>query len=133
MLRISKPAADRLDIDLSGSVSSIEMATGLDRLIAEAGDMTNGKVLYRITDFEMPSLSALMVEFGRLPSLFALLGKIDKCAVLCDATWLRNAAEFEGFVLPGIDIKSFGLDRESDAIAWLNGEKPDSGFDSVPI
>ncbi len=131
MLKITRVAPDRIDISISGAIDSVEMATGLDRLIAEAETMTKGKMLYRISNIEMPSLGALAVEMGRLPSLFGLLPKIDRCAVLCDHAWLRSMAEFEGAILPGLEIKGFALDAETEAEDWLDG--PKDGFDSVPV
>lgn len=131
MLKITKVSSDRIDIEISGAIDSVEMATGLDRLIAEAADMKHGKVLYRISNIEMPSLGALAVEMGHLPSLIGLLGKLDKCAVLCDNTWLRTLAEFEGAVLPGLDIKGFAHESTKEAEAWLNGKS--DGFDDVPV
>ncbi len=132
MLKTTRISADRIDVDLSGALDSIEMAAGLDHLIAEAADMTHGKMLYRISDFEMPTLSALAVEFGHLPSLFGLLSKIDKCAVLCDTSWMRSLAEFEGAILPGLEIKAFPMDAEPAALAWLDGVDHDV-FDDVPV
>jgi hypothetical protein len=61
----------------------------------------------------------LGVEFSRLPKLFGLLGKFEKCAVLSDAAWLRTAAEVEGALFPGITIKAFKMDEEEAAEAWL--------------
>lgn len=131
MLNIKKISSDRIDVELTGGLDSIEMATGLDRLISEAADMSNGKVLYRITDFEMPTIGALAVEFGRLPSLIGLLGKIDKCAVLSDESWLRGIGEIEGAILPGLEIRGFPYSDEAAAIEWLEGV--DEEFDNVPV
>ncbi len=131
MLKITKVSPQRIDVALSGSVDSIEMQTGLDQLIAEAAGMKNGRMLYRITNLELPTLGAIAVELGHLPSLFGLLGKLDRCAVLCDSAWLRQMAEFEGAILPGLDIKGFALDDETAAEDWLNAAPAD--FDDVPV
>ncbi len=132
MLTVTRTDYDRLDVDLSGKLDSVDMATGLDHLIAEAADMKHAKMLYRIKDMEMPSLSALAVEFGHLPSLFGLLGKFDRCAVLASEPWLRTLAEFEGAILPGLQIKAFPPDAEKRAIAWLDAQADDP-FDDVPV
>ncbi|WP_333713965.1 STAS/SEC14 domain-containing protein [Yoonia sp.] len=76
-------------------------------------------MLYRITSFAMPSLGAIGVEMARLPKLFGLLGKYDRCAVLTDIPWLRTAAEMEGALIPGLEIKAFALDAVDDAESWL--------------
>ena len=119
MLTITKPEENRVDIDLSGKISSDEMAKGLDDLLEQSQDVNNGKMLYTITSFAFPDLGAIVVEMTRLPKLFGLLGRFDRCAVLSDASWLRIAAEIEGAMIPGFDIKAFDLTERDAAEGWL--------------
>lgn len=122
MLKVTKTAPNRVEIDLKGELDAASMAIGLDELIAVSADVENGQILYRIPTFAMPSLSALAVEFTRLPSLIGLLSKYDRCAVLTDVEWLRSAAEFEGVLIPGFEVKAFTLDDETAAVAWLDAD-----------
>lgn len=119
MLKITKPAPNRVDVDLSGRLDADTMASGLDELLHLSQDVNNGVMLYRITSFAFPDLGAIAVEMSRLPKMFGLLGRFDRCAVLSDAAWIRTAAEVEGALFPGIDIKAFELDDEEAAEAWL--------------
>lgn len=119
MLKITKPAPNRVDIELSGKLTSETMAEGLDDLIALSEEVRNGAMLYRITEFAMPEMGAIGVEISRLPKLFGLLGKFDRCAVLSDIGWIRKMAEVEGKVFPGFDVKSFELAEVEAAEAWL--------------
>ena len=121
MLKITKTATNRVDIELHGHLDSDEMAKGLDDLIAHSEGVENGRMLYRITTIAMPSLGALGVEMARLPKLFGLLGKYDRCAVLTDIPWLRSAAELEGAFIPGLEIKAFPLESVDEAESWLAG------------
>lgn len=120
MLQITKPRPNRVDIELKGSLDADTMRTALDDLIDKTQDVRNGRMLYKISDFNFPTLGAIGVEFTRLPKLFGLLGKFDKCAVICDTQWLRTAAEIEGAIFPGIEIKSFEFDEIDEAEAWLS-------------
>jgi hypothetical protein len=120
MLKVKKTSPKRVEIDLKGELDAASMAIGLDELIAVSADVENGQILYRIPTFAMPSLSALAVEFTRLPSLISLLSKYDRCAVLTDVEWLRSAAEFEGVLIPGFEVKAFALDDEAAALVWLD-------------
>ncbi len=121
MLTVTKVSRDRLDIELSGAMGADAMRDGLDQLIEKSQDITQGKMLYRISDFEMPTMGALAVEFQQMPKLFSLLGKFDKCAVLSDMAWIRTAAEIEGAVIPSLEIKSFPLASVQAAEDWLAG------------
>jgi len=133
MLKVSKPASDRLDIELSGSLDADAMATALDELLEKSEGIANGVMLYKISGFEIPTLGALAVEFQRMPKLLSLVGKFDKCAVLCDTPWIRTAAEIEGAVIPTLSIKSFELSNIQAAEAWLQrgreGETQDDDDD----
>lgn len=119
MLTVTKISDVRLNIDLEGGIDSNIMAAGLDDLFAKSDDMTNGIILYTITDLQMPTLGAIGIELERIPKLFGLLGKFKKCAVLCDFGWIRATAEIEGALIPGLDIKSFELHERDAAEAWL--------------
>lgn len=119
MLTVTKISSNRVDIELNGILDAETMASGLDELIETSEGITNGRMLYRIPEFSMPTVSAFAVELQRLPKLFGLLGKYDRCAVLSDAAWLRTAAEIEGALIPGIKIKSFELHETAAAEAWL--------------
>lgn len=119
MLKITKPSSNRVDLEIGGSLDTEEMATGLDDLLEKSEDVTNGDMLYTITDLNMPSLGAISVEMQRLPRLFGLLGKFDRCAVICDESWIRTAAEIKGKLFPGIDIKSFQTNETEQAEKWL--------------
>ena len=119
MLKITKPEPNRIDIDLSGKINSEEMAKGLDDLLEMSQDVNEGVMLYTITSFAFPDMGAIAVEMARLPRMFSLLGRFDRCAVLSDAAWLRTAAEVEGALIPGLDIKAFDLTAREQAEAWL--------------
>jgi hypothetical protein len=121
MLTVTKPSPDRVDIALGGTLDADAMRAGLDELINLSEGVRNGRMLYRITDFSMPTLGAFAVELGRIPKLFALISRFDRCAVVSDVAWLRTAAEIEGRLIPGLEIKSFDLPDAGAAEAWLAG------------
>jgi hypothetical protein len=120
MLNVSKPSTNRLDIELSGALDTEAMRSALDHLIENSEGITNGRMLYKILDFEMPTLGAMAVEFLKMPKLFSLIGKFDRCAVLSDTAWIRTAAEIEGTVIPSLEIKSFPLSAKKAAEDWLD-------------
>ena len=124
MFTVKKTGPNRLDLEISGKIDADAMRDGLDALTADSEGFENGLMFYRITDFSFPSFDAIAVEFKRLPQLFGLIGKFDKCAVVSDESWLRTAAEIEGALIPGLTIKAFAPEDEPAAEAWLTGAKP---------
>ena len=120
MLNITKPSPNRINLNISGKIDSSEMKLGLDDLLTRSKDVSNGRMLYTVTDFEMPSIGALGVEITRLPQLFSLALKFDKVAVLSDVEWIRRWSEVEGAFLPGIAIKAYQISEKDDAEEWLS-------------
>ena len=120
MFKVIPNGINRLDIELSGKLNTEEMKIALDELESKSKDIENGKMLYEIIDFHIPSLGAIAVEFSRLPSMFSLMKKFDRAAVLTDKTWIKKASEFEGHFFPGLEIKAFDRDQKEEAEAWLS-------------
>ena len=119
MFKIAKSGPNRVDIELRGTIDAEAMRNGLDALFTASEEVEKGKMLYTIPEFAMPTPKAIAIEMGYIPKMFGLLKKFDRCAVLTDAVWLQKAAELEGAVIPGIEIKSFGLTEVDAAEAWL--------------
>lgn len=119
MLKITKPNENRVDLELSGSLTADEMRDGLDDLIAKSEGVADGRMLYTINDFQFPTLAALGVETTRLPGLFGLVRKFSKCAVLTDKQWIGKVGEFKGSLFAGMDVKAFELTEIEAAEAWL--------------
>ena len=120
MLKVIPNGTNRLDIEMSGKLNAEEMEIALDELVSKSKNIENGKMLYEIIDFHLPSLCAIGIEFSRLPGMFGLMKKFDRVAVLTDKTWLKKVSEFEGALYPGLEIKAFSRDQKAEAEDWLS-------------
>lgn len=120
MIKITKTAPNRIDVEFdSTSIDEDTMRSAIEELIEKSEGIEHGQLLYRLHHFPWPSLGAVAVELGHLPKLFNWLGKFDRCAVLSDEAWLRKAAEIEGALIPGLEIKGFTMDEAAAAETWL--------------
>jgi hypothetical protein len=122
MFTVKPNGPNRVDIEFGGKLDSDDMKAALDELVSKTQGVEHGRMLYRIGDFKLPTISAMVIEFWRLPSMFGLIRKFDRCAVLADQGWLKTISEIEGALIPGLEIKGFGLDEEAAAEAWLAEE-----------
>ena len=120
MFKVEQNGLNRLDIQLSGKLDTEEMKIALDEFVNKSENIENGKMLYEIIDFHLPSLGAVAIEFSRLPSMFGLMRKFDRAAVLTDKTWLKKVSELEGALFPGLEIKAFAREQKAEAEAWLS-------------
>jgi len=122
MFRVTNNGINRLDIELSGKLNAEDMKNALDELVIKSKDIENGKMLYEIIDFNLPSLGAIAIELSRLPAMLGLMKKFDRAAVLTDKTWLKTASELEAIFFPGLVIKAFNRDQKTAAEAWLSSQ-----------
>ncbi len=122
MFSVTPNGPNRVDIEFSGKLDSDDMKAALDELVTKTEGIENGRMLYRVGDFKLPTLGAIAIEFSRLPSMFGLIKKFDRCAVLADQDWIKKISEIEGALIPGLEIKGFSPDEEEAAEAWLAGE-----------
>ena len=120
MFKVRQIGTNRLDIAMSGKLNADEMKTALDELVRKSKEIENGKMLYDVIDFHLPSLDAIAIELSRLPSMFGLLKKFNRAAVLTDKAWLKKASELEGALFPGLEIKAFDRYQKTEAEAWLS-------------
>lgn len=120
MFKVTQNGPHRLDIEMSGKLDADSMKTALDELVSKSVNIENGKMLYTIIDYQLPTLSAIGIEFSRLPSMLGLMKKFKRAAVLTDKTWLKKVSEFEGSLFPGLEIKAFKLDQKEEAESWLS-------------
>jgi len=120
MFKVMQNGKNRLDIEMSGKLNAEDMKIALDELVSKSENIANGKMLYEIIDFHLPSLDAIGIEFSRLPAMFGLMKKFDRVAVLTDKIWLKKVSELEGALYPGLEIKAFNIDQKAEAEAWLS-------------
>ena len=119
MLNIHPREPGIINIEADGEIDATAMEVGLNKLVEMCEDIEGGKLFYRITNFKMPTLAALGVEFMMMPKLFRLIGKVAKAAVLTDEDWIAKASIIEGALIPGLEIRAFDLEDEGAALAFL--------------
>jgi hypothetical protein len=120
MFTVTRHSENRLDIAMSGRLDSEAMKIALDELVSQSSDIEDGTMLYDVVDFQLPSLSAIAIEFSRLPSMFGFLKKFRRAAVLTDKAWLKKVSELEAVLYPGLEIRAFDRDQREAAEAWLS-------------
>ncbi|KKC98609.1 MULTISPECIES: STAS/SEC14 domain-containing protein [Photobacterium] len=126
MFTVEKVGSDRLDIEMSGKLDSEEMRAALDELLDKSAEIEHGKMLFDIVEYHLPSMGAIGVELSRFPSMMRFIRKFDRAVVLSDTNWVKKVSEAEGFLIPGLTIKSFNRDQRDQAEAWLEGFGTDS-------
>jgi len=55
-----------------------------------------------------------------MPDLLRLTRRFDRGAVVCGEAWIQRVSEFEGALIPGLEIRAFAPAELNAAEAWLN-------------
>ncbi|WP_028583748.1 SpoIIAA family protein [Desulfogranum mediterraneum] len=121
MFKVTENGTNRLDIELSGKLDSEGMRNALDELVEKSEHIQQGRMLYEVVEFQLPSLEAIAIELSRLPAMFRLMKKFERAAVLSDKNWIKTVSEIEGALIPGLEIKAFDRNQREEAEAWLIG------------
>ena len=122
MYKIDRESGDRLDIIISGKLDADAMTGMIDKLVAEAKGIENGRMLIDIEDFQMPTLGAARIEMFRLPEVLRFSRQFSRAAVLSGETWVNAISTLEGKLIPGLAIKSFRRDQRYQAESWLQSD-----------
>jgi len=121
MFHVTRIGDSRIDVDFSGKLDSSEMRFALDELMRKSEGIEHGQMLCRIGDFDWPTLGAVAVELSRIPEVFRLIRRFDRCAVVCAREWVRKASMLEGALIPGLAVKAFDAQQVTEAHNWLEG------------
>jgi hypothetical protein len=81
MFKVTRVNESRLDIVMSGKLNSEQMENALNQLVSKSEGIENGRMLYDVVDYHLPSLGAIGIEFSRLPSMLGLMKRFDRAAV----------------------------------------------------
>ena len=107
---------------MSGKLDSEGMAKALDELVEKSEGIENGKMLYDVIEYKLPTIDAIILEFKRLPKMFDFIKRFRRAAVLSDKIWLKTISELEGKLMPGLEIKAFDREQRAAAELWLESK-----------
>ena len=122
MFKVERSSEDRLDIRMSGKLDNEAMLKALDELVEKSEGINNGKMLYEVVDYHLPSLAAIGIELSRIPEMSGFIKKFSRAAVLSDKAWLKTISELEGKLMPGLEIRAFSREQKSEAVKWLESQ-----------
>ena len=123
MFEIERRGEQRLDIVMEGRLDSEGMRKALDELVEKCAGISDGKMLFDVVDYQLPTMSAITIEFARLPKMLGLIRGFSKAAVLTDEAWLKAISELEGKLIPGLQIKAFERSQKAAAEQWLDDDE----------
>ena len=120
---------------VSGTVSQEDV----DSSIAAFDDILSRdervSVLLDMRTLQGVTVSTLAKDLVEGVGLLSKVHLFDRAAIVTDTKWLSIAAEFEGALLPGLEVKAFASDAIDEANEWLRAahEAPERGRRSPKI
>src|SRR3990167_1188411 len=99
MFQVTRNGKNRIDVDFTGKLDSIDMRIALNQLTQHAEGIEQGRMMYRIGTFELPTLGAIGVELSRIPQLLRFIRRFERVAVVADQEWVRRISTIEGALI----------------------------------
>ncbi|MCF3648715.1 STAS/SEC14 domain-containing protein [Synoicihabitans lomoniglobus] len=123
MHSITRTDSDRLAILLQGKFDADEMDDVLSVFVTKSVGMQDGKLLIHANDYQMPTFEAMRLELSRLSELMPVIHRFSRVAVIAEKAWVRKMSEWEGAVIPDLEIKAFEPTATVDAENWLGARE----------
>ncbi len=67
------------------------------------------------------TLAALVKDTAKSLGLLGHLRQLGRYAIVTDTKWIRTAAGIEDKLIPGLEVRAFGLSESRAAEAWVAG------------
>ncbi|ARU18372.1 STAS/SEC14 domain-containing protein [Croceicoccus marinus] len=125
------PAASAVTI--TDTVESADMTKLVDFARDIAARDGKSDLLFDINQVRGLDAGAIGKELAHLPTMIAMLRKLDRIAVVADEDWLRTGARLESALLPGVVYEVFDRDRADRARRWITRQSDDPHVDSIRL
>ena len=84
MFTVKPNGPNRVDIEFSGKLDSDEMKAALDELVDKTQGVENGRMLYRVGEFKLPTISAMVIRSAGTAGIdHRLIPKASSHRMLC--------------------------------------------------
>ncbi len=110
---------NRVEVVIDGQLNRDHMESALDTLKEVSEQIDKGSISVEVRNYKLPTLGAIGEELSRLPEIRDILKRYTRAAVITDSDWVQYATEFQGVLIPDLEVKGFDRDNDVEAIAWL--------------
>jgi hypothetical protein len=118
---LPQPAPHVVAYRIGGTIDAVSLARVFDALDAALDAHATVNLYAEVIGLGGITLEALLKDVARSLKLLGRLNRFDRYAVVTDAAWLKTVAGLEGKLIPGLTIRTFGLDEAESARAWVIG------------
>jgi hypothetical protein len=129
MLTLTQLTPSALEITVEGPLSREDVARVLAEIDAILGSVERLDILADVRGAPDIHAGLILEELKHLPTVFRVIRKIDRVAVIADESWVRTAAKIEGKLIPGVTYQVYTRDRADAARAWLLRQSDDPRSD----
>lgn len=112
-----------VEIDFGGALEADEMIACRQALQAVIAEHGNVRLLVRYGELHMTHSEPR--AFWEDLKNASLIPHIERCAIVAHQRWLRTLSEVAGALVP-TRIKTFDLDAEAEAAAWIGAHSTSS-------
>ncbi|WP_409433332.1 STAS/SEC14 domain-containing protein [Litorimonas sp. RW-G-Af-16] len=109
-------------MSVTGEVDPDTLQKTIEWIETASNDHEDLTICVDMAKVDFDGLAAINKEFRNIGRVLRYAHDVDKVAVMSDSQFIRNTAEVEGSVIPGLEIKAYDLDEIAPATNWLSDD-----------
>ncbi len=116
---LPSPGPDVVAFRVSGKVTADDIEQAWASIDAALDEGETIGLYAEIVDLGGVTLDGLVKDLALGLKAIGEWRRLARYAVVSDARWLRTLATVEGKLLPGIEIRTYPMEEQAEAMAWL--------------
>lgn len=116
---LPSPGPDVAAFRAGGKITSDDIQKAWRAIEAALDEADQIGMYVEIVDLGGFTLDALVKDITLGFKQIGQLRRFPRVAVVTDSRWIAAAAEIEGKVLPGVEVRAFPTEEDGAAMAWL--------------
>lgn len=124
MLNVMPSPSHLVGLFVKGDVTADDIRKAIDAVEARLQNNPQISLFVEMDDISGVSGEALGLDLRYAISKWRDIGRFHRVAVVTDQQMVRNLVRFERFMLPHIELKLFGSNERTEALAWASDLPP---------
>ena len=130
---LAAPAPHVVAFRLEGQITADDVGRAIRLIEARLQEHEPVSLIIEVGDVKAVTVAAMVEDLRHGLGQIRHLGRYHRVALVAAQGWLRAAAQVEGAVLPGVEVRTFTPAEQIDATAWASAPRPDRPAPIAPL
>ena len=130
---LAAPAPHVVAFRLEGQITADDVGRAIRLIETRLQEHEPVSLIIEVGDVKAVTVAAMVEDLRHGLGQIRHLGRYHRVALVAAQGWLRAAAQVEGAVLPGVEVRAFTPAEQIDATAWASAPRPDRPAPVAPL